>query len=310
MKKKLFTTVATLALSATLLLSVAACSTKNGGNQNAAKTQTFETSKDFFAASAVFGANFLDAVPENTADNLKAETATARPTEFTGENVKEIKNTLVMFDSVVGGGITFNVAECSDADGDFAAYDYKMTVNFNTDNATLYYNETGVKTETDDDDDDEGKTETETTLKGVLVSGERKYDAIGKREEESSLTENEFELELLIKKSEKTYVKFTYSTESEKGENETEYECEIYENGKKIQETEIEIEEENGLTEIKFEFKNNGTSDGVEYKIVKRSENKFDIKREQNGKKSYILAEKTADGYKFTYSNGFFETLN
>ena len=50
-------------------------------------------------------------------------------------------------------------------------------------------------------------------------------------------------------------------------------------------------------------------SDGVEYKIVRRDENKFDIRKEENNKKSYILAEKLTDGYKFTYSNGYSENL-
>lgn len=105
-----------------------------------------------------------------------------------------------------------------------------------------------------------------------------------------------------MKKSESNFVVFTYETENEKGENETKYECEIYEGGKKIQETEFKIEEKDGKTEIKFELEKDGKSDGVEYKIVRRSENKFDIKREINNKKSYILAEKLADGYVFTYA--------
>jgi len=71
----------------------------------------------------------------------------------------------------------------------------------------------------------------------------------------------------------------------------------------------IKIEEKDGKTEIKFELEKDGKSDGVEYKIVRRSENKFDIKREINNKKSYILAEKLADGYVFTYSNGYSEQL-
>lgn len=112
-----------------------------------------------------------------------------------------------------------------------------------------------------------------------------------------------------MKKSESNFVVFTYETENEKGENETKYECEIYEGGKKIQETEFKIEEKDGKTEIKFELEKDGKSDGVEYKIVRRSENKFDIKREINNKKSYILAGKLAGGYVFTYSNGYSEQL-
>ena len=146
-------------------------------------------------------------------------------------------------------------------------------------------------------------------LVGVLVVGENAFETAGKGKEETKADEKEFELELAVKKSESNFVVFTYETENEKGENETKYECEIYEGGKKIQETEFKIEEKDGKTEIKFELEKNGKSDGVEYKIVRRSENKFDIKREINNKKSYILAGKLADGYVFTYSNGYSEQL-
>ena len=143
----------------------------------------------------------------------------------------------------------------------------------------------------------ENSTETSATLVGVLVVGENAFETAGKRKEETKADEKEFELELAVKKSESNFVVFTYETENEKGENETKYECEIYEGGKKIQETEFKIEEKDGKTEIKFELEKDGKSGGGEYKIVRRSENKFDIKREINNKKSYILAEKLAGGF-------------
>ena len=124
----------------------------------------------------------------------------------------------------------------------------------------------------------ENSTETSATLVGVLVVGENAFETAGKRKEETKADKKEFELELAVKKSESNFVVFTYETENEKGENETKYECEIYEGGKKIQETEFKIEEKDGKTEIKFELEKDGKSDGVEYKIVRRSENKFDIK--------------------------------
>ena len=42
--------------------------------------------------------------------------------------------------------------------------------------------------------------------------------------------------------------------------------CEIYEGGKKIQETEFKIEEKDGKTEIKFELEKDGKSDGSNIK--------------------------------------------
>lgn len=70
-------------------------------------------------------------------------------------------------------------------------------------------------------------------LVGVLVVSENAFETAGKRKEETKADEKEFELELAVKKSESNFVVFTYETENEKGENETKYECEIYEGGKK-----------------------------------------------------------------------------
>lgn len=321
MKKTLFSSIATLSLVSALSLTAVACgnTASNGGSEKnsvsgSEQTQTFTTSNDFFAISAVSGANFL--IDEKSAAATYAgfafmadkEMGTSRPSDFTDENVSEIKNVLVMFDAAIGNNVSSEVENNTETDGEYSAYTYKMTVNYGGENAVMYYNETNVKTETEEDDG-ESSTETSATLVGVMVIGENAFETAGKRKEETEADEKEFELELAVKKSETNFVVFTYATENEKGENETKYECEIYEGGKKIQETEFKIEEKDGKTEIKFELEKDGKSDGVEYKIVRRSENKFDIKREINNKKSYILAEKLADGYVFTYSNGYSEQL-
>ena len=183
-----------------------------------------------------------------------------------------------------------------------------MNVNYGSENAVMYYNETNVRTNTEEDDD-EISTETSAELNGVLVVGDNALETFGKRKEETEADEKEFKLELVVKKTDTDFIIFTYETENESGENETKYECEIYKDGKKVQETEFEIEEKNGKTEIKFELETGGKSDGVEYIIVRRDENRFDIRKEENNKKSYILAEKLTDGYKFTYSNGYSENL-
>ncbi len=341
MKKNLFAKLAGISLAAVLSVGAIACTVDPGNSSDAGGlTRNFKSSNEFFAMSAASGVSFLDAESGSTrvkkarAVGMKSESAgkilnenlngnssenpsenggenagesseiLARPSEYTDESVAEIRNCLVLFDSVVGGGVNFEVGENSETDGAYASYGFRMTVNFGGESAVMYYDETGTKTEVDDDE-----TEEKTTLKGVLVSGNNVYDASGIREIEKEADEKEYSLELLIKRDAASYVKFSYETESEKGKNETEYKCEIFENGRKIQETEIEIEEKNGKTEIKFELEKNGKGDGVEYEIVKRSEGAFDIVREENGKKSYVLAEKQADGYKFTYSNLFVEIV-
>ena len=321
MKKKLFNSIATLSLISALSLTTVACAHNAAGNESVKndfsetkQTETFATSNDFFAVSAVSGANFL--IAEKSADDVHfglalmadKEIPAERPSDFTDESVSKIKNVLVMFESAIGSNISSEIITNTDTDGEYSAYDYKMNVNYGSENAVMYYNETNVRTKTEEDDDGIS-TETSAELNGVLVVGENAFETFGKREEETETDEKEFKLELAVKKNETDFVIFTYETENEEGENETKYECEIYEGGRKIQETEFEIEEKDGKTEIKFELETGGKTDGVEYKIIRRAENKFDIRKEVNNKKSYILAEKLADGYKFTYSNGYSETL-
>lgn len=313
MKKNILAAIATLTLATALTTVNVSCA--NNGNTSGKKetpSATFNSSENFFALSAASGVSFLDGADtmKQTATAaialLSVETPSARPSEFTDEDVKEINNTLVMFDSIVGNDLSAKTDKNDGTDEKYAIYEYKMTISFGGKNAVMYYNETDLRTETDHDEE-ETEEETEAKLEGVLVSDEYVYSATGMRKEETSADETEYELELIVKKSETTFVKFSYGTETENTERETEYKCEIYENGKKIQKTKIEFEEEDGQTEIKFKLEKNGNFEGAEYKIVKRSGNKYDIRREQNGKKTYILAEKTEQGYKFTYSNGFSE---
>lgn len=321
MKKNILAAIATLTLATALTTVNVSCA--NNGNKSGKKetpSATFNSSENFFALSAASGVSFLDGADtmKQTATAaialLSVETPSARPSEFTDEDVKEINNTLVMFDSIVGSDLSAKTDKNDGTDEKYALYEYKMTISFGGKNAVMYYNETDLRTETDhdeeeteDDEEEETEEETEARLEGVLVSDEYEYSTTGMRKEETSADETEYELELIVKKSETTFVKFSYGTETENTERETEYKCEIYENGKKIQKTKIEFEEEDGQTEIKFKLEKNGNFEGAEYKIVKRSGNKYDIRREQNGKKTYILAEKTEQGYKFTYSNGFSE---
>lgn len=331
MKKTTFKKFGALALGAVLAFGIGCAN--GSGNGSVEKGGSFAHSADFFATSAASGVSFLNATEqisksraarraknENGDVRSAADSATARPEEYSDEKVLEIKNCLTMFESIAAGGITAETTANEDGLAEYAEYEFKMTVTFDGESAVMYYNETEPTTlrevdydEDDDDDDadecDEEEIETNSLITGVVVSGENVYGATGKREIEVEGDEREYSLELILKKSDTTYVKFTYETETETDESEVSYECEIYENGVKVQETEIEIETENGKTEVKFEFENGGKGDGVEFKIVMRAEGKFDVSRKENGKNSYILAEKTESGYKFTYSNGYAENV-
>ena len=105
-------------------------------------------------------------------------------------------------------------------------------------------------------------------------------------------------------------MKIKQSVEEENGESEIEYEYEIYENGKKVREFELEIENENGKTEISLDVKTNGVQGKTKYKIVKgEKDGEFTIKYTVNAAKNNIKAERTETGYRFTYGNGYSEEV-
>lgn len=334
-KNKLFAAIASLALGTVIAAGAVACTGQNN-NDNKAEHNSL-TAKEVYAVSAFSGASYLNTIDEGVSNvsavsasasqtflsattsividaataNLNKETATERPSDFTDENVQGIKNCLNMFDSLLlNGGIEQSI-EKNEQTGVYGEYTFVMTMKAGEKQIVMYYNEISSETKTEiDEDDNEEEIETSTTLKGVLLFGENVYEVDGKKELETEGDESEYSVEFTTKKDDGNYVKFSYATEKEKNESELSYECKIYKNHKKVSEIELEIEEENGVTDIKFKLKTAGNKDDASYKIVKKEgSDKFDIRHEYNGKKSYITAEKTQSGYVFLYSNGYSENV-
>ena len=216
-----------------------------------------------------------------------------------------------MFDAVLESGISHTIEKNKEVDGDFADYNFIMSVTAGDFSAKVYFDElyTESKTEIDEEDGTE-EFEESTYLSGVVLYGDEVFDVTGKREVENEDGESEYSIEFVTKKDDKNYVKVSYESETERNEAETSYEYEIVADGKKVSETELSIETENGKTEIKFELENKSAEGKTEYKIVKKDDSdKFEIKAEFNGKKSYITVEEADGRYTFTYSNGYKETF-
>ena len=318
-RNKFLTVIGSLVLVAALSLGVAACAGPNEKAQTKAAA-----SKDVYALSAVAGANYLSRLNEGAAPqgeksgtlavDIYAVTKTdvnERPVEYSDESVADIKSCLAMFDAVLESGISHTIEKNKEVDGDFADYNFIMTVTAGDFSAKVYFNElyTESKTEIDEEDGTE-EFEESTYLSGVVLYGDEVFDVTGKREVENEDGENEYSIEFVTKKDDKNYVKVTYESETERNEAETSYEYEIVADGKKVSETELSIETENGKTEIKFELENKSSEGKTEYKIVKKEDSdKFEIKAEFNGKKSYITVEEADGRYTFTYSNGYKETF-
>lgn len=306
MKKKIISIVCALALVGTMTAALTACDVKGGGN--AAKVKV--NANDVYALSALTGAEYL-AQAESGATGA-AETT--RPGVITDADVSGIKDCLNMFDDILaGGGISQNVAENTDKDGEFKDYPFVMTVTVGNTGITakMYYKEVNTVTETEIDDGEE-ETEVSTTLSGVMVFGDQKFDVTGKKEIETEGNETETSIEFTTKSTTNplNYVKIKQSVEVENGAQEVEYEYEIYENGEKAREFKLEIEDENGKTEVSFKMEIENVPEETEYKIIKGDvDGKFKIKYEKGKEKGFITVEAVEGGYKLTYNNGYSEVI-
>ena len=306
MKKKIISIVCALALVGTMTAALTACDVKGGGN--AAKVKV--NANDVYALSALTGAEYL----AQTESGATGAAETTRPGVITDADVSGIKDCLNMFDDILaGGGISQNVAENTDKDGEFKDYPFVMTVTVGNTGITakMYYKEVNTVTETEIDDGEE-ETEVSTTLSGVMVFGDQKFDVTGKKEIETEGNEKETSIEFTTKSRENplNYVKIKQSVEVENGAQEVEYEYEIYENGEKAREFKLEVEDENGKTEVSFKMEIENVPEETEYKIIKGDEDgKFKIKYEKGKEKGFITVESVEGGYKLTYNNGYSEVI-
>lgn len=307
MKKKIISIVCALALIGTMTAALTACDVKGGGG-NAAKVKV--NANDVYALSALTGAEYL----AQTESGATGAAETTRPGVITDADVSGIKDCLNMFDDILaGGGISQNVAENTDKDGEFKDYPFVMTVTVGNTGITakMYYKEVNTVTETEIDDGEE-ETEVSTTLSGVMVFGDQKFDVTGKKEIETEGNEKETSIEFTTRSqtNRDNYVKIKQSVEVENGAQEIEYEYEIYENGEKAREFKLEVEDENGKTEVSFKMEIENVPEETEYKIIKGDvDGKFKIKYEKGKEKGFITVESVEGGYKLTYNNGYSEVI-
>ena len=307
MKKKIISIVCALALIGTMTAALTACDVKGGGG-NAAKVKV--NAKDVYALSSLTGAEYL----AQTESGATGAAETTRPGVITDADVSGIKDCLNMFDDILaGGGISQNVAENTDKDGEFKDYPFVMTVTVGNTGITakMYYKEVNTVTETEIDDGEE-ETEVSTTLSGVMVFDGKEFEVSGKKEIETEGNEKETSIEFTTKSKANplNYVKIKQSVEVENGAQEIEYEYEIYENGEKVREFKLEIEDENGKTEVSFKMEIENVPEETEYKIIKGDvDGKFKIKYEKGKEKGVINVESVEGGYKLTYDNGYSEVI-
>jgi len=309
MKKKIISMVCALALVGTMAAALTACDGKGGGN-GGNKTNFNVNAKDIYALSALTGAEYLD----RTDNGASGTAAATRPDVISDADVNGMKDCLNMFDDVIsGGGITQTVEKNTDVDGLYKDYPFVMTITVGNTGITakMYYKELNTVTKTEIDDGVE-ETEVSTTLSGVMVFDGKEFEVSGKKEVETEGNEKETSIEFTTKSRTNplNFVKIEQSVEEENGVQEIEYEYEIYENGRKAREFQLEIEDNNGRPEVSFKMKIENAFEDIEYKIVKGdADGKFRIRYENGKVKKYIDVEAVEGGYKLTYDNGYVEVV-
>ena len=283
-------------------------------NDNGNKTNV--TAKDVYAISALSSVSYLQTIDNNTRA-LTTNNATTRPVNISENDVNGMKNCLGLFDGFINNGkIQHNTEKNTSTDEELKDYNFVMTISlFNSNNSIkMYYTE--KETLTNKEIDDEGEEiKTSTTLEGIMIFENSKYDVVGKREIEEEVDEKEVSVEFktISRVNSQNYIEVSKSIEEEINEHEVEYEYKIYVDGKLKQATELEFEKENDKVELEFKLKDlsNNQYNKTVYKLRKgQTENTFIVEFNLNGEKETINIEKTTTGYIFTYSNGYIENVN
>ncbi len=317
--KKFFIALCAFALLLPTALGLVACdSNPGGGGSTATSTQK---ARNVYAYSAIMGASYFSEATSLLTSTTSAELSTARPSEVTDAMVNELKSGLKVFDKLIESGV-IDVDVDNHGDAGYSAYQFKMEVSIpdQTDKFIMYFSEYHASGDHTDvalnDPDDE--VEFSTTLKGVIVYGDKEYPVRGERtyEEDNGETESEIEFRVFYNQDEAdsanpaNYVELSQETETSTGEHETEYKCKAVVGGYEIFEFEVEFENENGKLELEIEFEEGGTS--YEYKFKKGTTAKTFVATYQkdDGAKIVINIAKTDSGYTFTYSNGYSEIVN
>ena len=332
MKKtsKLLTVGCSVVLAAGMLLGTGCDSSAwNDGGKGTAFSAG--SSLDVYAASAVSGAAYFNALNQNnrgdaatysltenyvgpellsetTADSATTPESEKPVSQEDLNGIIDAERCISIFENVVNGEITQTV-EANREEGKYGEYEYVMRVDNGSVNlAAIYYNEVSSKTETEsaEEDDDADEVKITSFIKGVVVYGENEYVISGVKEVETEGSEEEFSIEFKTGTDELNYVEFNYEIEKEEDEKEVTFEYKVIENGFTVLEAELETETEKGEGETEFSVKR--IVDGVaeKFKIEENSSRKnvFYITREINGVKMRITVEKTEDSYKIIDSDG------
>lgn len=305
-KKGFFTLALALIVGSATMLGLSACGKKTESNTQYAQ--------DFYAMSAISSFNYLQNIDTAQASTLQAQ----RPAEIQEEDVQNIAGYMGMFKDMLASDTSDYYANGVVAPDDQYAgqYHFKMSLTVpsldgSQQSFSMYYNE--VYTNTDEEiDDNVLETETNTTLSGIIISGDDIYNVEGMREYEQEGKEIEIAIEFRAFINDTDYILIEHEME----DSEVEYQYTISQNGQR-EVTEVEFENSRKEKKLELEFVNSSQAgkNKVKYEITQsaNNENVFNV-RVKNAIDGVATGEAftitvTEEGYVFSYSNGFSETI-
>lgn len=292
---------------------VAGCNKDKGGN----KILTSKKVGEVYALSAVTGVSLLSSTQsqnvEKVADN---DVPLSRPDSITESDIIRVKQYLEMYKGMLlGGNYTPDISKPNESDGEYKDYGTKISVtlpslNGGEDVFVIYYNETAVKTVIKDDNE----TEVETTLEGVVIYNNTVYPIEGHKEVETEDGETETEVTFKAYRNENksSYIMIEQEIESD----EVEYVYTLFEDGKMMQKTKVEFEndEEENEQEIKISFMDKASTElkhtSFQLERAKVGQNTFNVKYKADSRTEKFSVEIVENEYVLTYRNGFVETIS
>ena len=262
--KKLLTVLA-LTSSLALALGISACSSGDkalsggmpDGSAPAESVYGFSAASAGMLISAMDGGTAASAMSfVSAAENSEPA---AEPSAQTGEadDLSRLDGYMTLVESLISdGGFGVNV-ENSEREG----YSEKMTITYRDMSGaahqyTMYYNQFAVSDDDDDDDDRfDDEQEEDYAISGVLAVDGTDYAVYGERSSESERGEEESETEFRVDLGENRYMYVEQSYELDGNETEQEYEYSLRENGKVTERSTFSYETEGGETELKMTSK-------------------------------------------------------
>lgn len=203
-------------------------------------------------------------------------TKSLSPLAYTEEEKENIINNIKVVEDILKDEMIKSVESTSNRDGYEVMYSITVTgLDNKKDIYEFHYKETVVEIDED---------ETKTRLEGIVILNDVEYLMIGEKEVE----DDEVEMLFKIVKDKDNYVIIEQEIESD----EKEFKYVHYLNGKKVYETELEFENENGKIEVEFKEKTIDGKKTFKYEFVNKDNKQYvKVVSKNNGVKDVAFVE-------------------